>query len=262
MASCSPAAGVNATPRPTADGIERVAKQRALTASSVVWSFLLFDAAILSVAGGHSLIGSPSGTVTALFELGDEPTIPAWYASSKLLLVAGLLAALALSARADSKQKWGLTAAALLFLVMSCDESAAMHERIQRGIDTHVLAGLTTDVYDSTVLAKVVLGLAALAVVASAVFMVASALRRFGAGKAAFGLGFLLLAAGAVGVDLSQEFFPSSGAEATLAIVLEEALEMVGVTLMVYGALQALAVAPVVLHLGARLHARPADRPD
>lgn len=233
----------------TSEIVDQASRSIAVTATATIWIFLFGDAAILGIASGHALIGSPSGTIAALFSLDFEPTIPAWYASTKLLIVAALLGALAATIPGRSVQKWLLAAAALLFLVMSCDESAAMHERIQHGIGSHVLSGRTDHIYDSMVLGKVVLGLAALTVAAGFVIAIVGTLRRIGAGSFAFALGFVLLAVGAVGVDLAQEFFPSSGTGAILAMALEEGLEMVGVTFMIYGAMQATALKSVVLQL-------------
>jgi hypothetical protein len=231
------------------------ASSHGLSAKSVV-SFLLFvDATILLIAGGHALIGAPSYTIEQLFSLDNEPTIPGWYASIKLLLLAVLLAALGNSIGPASRRDKGLLAAAFVFFVMSCDEAAAVHERVQAMIGNRFLANLTAD---NIVSAKVVLGLAGLGVASAATMLVIRTLRQLSCGRAAFGLGFLLLASGAVGVDLLQEFFPSSGVEAALGKILEEALETIGVTIMVFGASQALASAPAIIYLGGRLYSKSA----
>jgi hypothetical protein len=219
-------------------------------------SFLLFvDATILLIAGGHALIGAPLYTIEKLFSLDNEPTIPGWYASVKLLLLAVLLAALGNSIGPASRQGKGLLAAAFVFLVMSCDEAAAVHERVQAMIGNRFLADLTDD---NIVLAKVVLGLAGLGIATAATMLVIRTLRQLSCGKAAFALGFLLLASGAFGIDLLQEFFPSSGVEASLWKIFEETLEMTGVTIMIFGALQALASAPAIISLGERLFSKSA----
>jgi hypothetical protein len=213
---------------------------------------------MLLAAGGHLLIGAPSETLRQLLSLEGEPTIPGWYSSVKLLLVACLLAALSVSAATASTQRRMLLGAALLFLVMSCDEAAAIHERLQRTLGHRLPSGVTENVYDGAILAKILIGLAALAVVAFVVGVVLWTLRRVGRGATSFGAGFLLLAMGAVGVDLSDEFLPLAETEAALWMILEESFETVGVTLMIYAVLQALAWAPMTLHLGARLHGRAA----
>jgi hypothetical protein len=220
-------------------------------------SFLLFlDATILLIAGGHALMGQPVYTLEELFSLDNEPTIPGWYASAKLLLLAALLAVLSNSIGLASRQGKGLLAAAFIFLVMSCDEAAAVHERVQSMIANRFLADLTDN---SIVLGKVVLGLAGLVVASAAAMLVIRTARRSIQGKAAFGLGFLLLASGAVGVDLLQEFFPTSGVGEVLEKILEEALEMTGVTFMIVGAVQAMASAPAIIYLGDRLYSRSAS---
>jgi hypothetical protein len=195
-------------------------------------------------------------TIEKLFSLDNEPTIPAWYASAKLLGLAGLLAVLSNSIGLASRQGKGLLAAAFIFLLMSCDEAAAVHERVQSMIGNRFLADLTDN---SVVLAKVVLGLVGLGVASAATMLVVRAEARSIHGKAAFGLGFLMLASGAVGVDLLQEFFPKSGLEEVLEKILEEALELAGVTFMIVGAVQAMASAPAVIYLGDRLYSSSAE---
>jgi hypothetical protein len=224
----------------------------------VLWFFLLFDALILLVAGGHLLIGAPFGTIDLLFSLEGEPTIPSWYASVKLLLVACLLAALSVSVGKDLTKRRTLLGAAFLFVVMSCDEAAAVHERLQGMIGNRMPAAVNENIYDGVVLAKVLVGLAALAVAAFVVLTVIRTLRHVGKGGTTFGAGFLLLAMGAVGVDLTDEFLPLTETGAALWMFLEEIFEMVGVTLMIVAVLQALACAPVTLDLGARLRSRAA----
>jgi hypothetical protein len=247
---------VNSIATSRSDGTHQARMMGGITASRALGLILFFDASILLVAGGHLLIGAPSWTISLLFSLDNEPTIPGWYASMKLLLVACLLAALSVSVGTGSSQRCALLGAAFLFLLMSCDEAAAIHERLQRAINNRLLTGVTDHIYEGEVLTKVIVGLTALAIAAFAVVVVVQTLRGIGRGKIAFGIGFLLLAIGAVGVDLTEEFLPIAPTGMALLVILEEAFEMTGVTLMIYGVLQALACAPVTLYLGAQLSAR------
>jgi hypothetical protein len=194
-----------------------------ITASTVLWLILLFDALILSVAGGHLLIGAPFWTIDALFSLDHEPTIPGWYSSVKLLLLTCLLAALSVSIGAG-RGRWILLGVAFLFLLMSCDEAAAVHERLQRLLGNRLPDGITDQILDVAVLAKIIVGLTALAIAAFAVVVVIRMLRSIGNGKVAFGAGFLLLAIGAVAIDLAQEFLPAAPARAALPLILEKRL--------------------------------------
>lgn len=233
-----------------------------ITATTVLWSLLFFDALILLIATGFLLLNIPFTLFNELFSLDVEVTIPAWYSSVKLLLLACLLAALSVSISAGPWPKWALLGTALVFLAMSCDEAAAVHERLQRAIDNRFPTGVTGYLDVGTILAQVAIGLAGLAIAAFAVITVMRTLQGIERGKIAFGAGFLLLGIGAVGIDLPMKFLSLSATGKELWAVLEEGCEMIGVTLMIYGVLQALACAPVTLYLGARLYSgasRPRD---
>jgi hypothetical protein len=63
------------------------------------------------------------------FVLDSELSFPAWYSSGALLVCSGLLAAIALAKRrARSPFAWHWAGLAIIFLLMSIDEMAALHE--------------------------------------------------------------------------------------------------------------------------------------
>lgn len=230
-----------------------MSKPRSATAEAVFHFLLLLDVALLVVSGALLLLDSPSHTLSVLFNLQGEATIPAWYASAKLLLLSGLIGMLAIASANGTGSTRSLAAAAFVFFVMSCDESAGMHERLQLALNIKVLEGALSGVVDTRIAAKFILGFAALFVVTVVVAALVSALRRCPAGRVSLVCGFFLLAAGAVGIDLLQEVVLFSGVVASSFIIGEEVLELSGVTMMIYGVLQALRVAPVTLRLGPTL---------
>lgn len=69
------------------------------------------------------------------FDLEEEANLPTWYSSATLLLCAGLLAVIAAAKRGgggDYAGRWyGLS---LVFLVLSVDESATLHEKVSVAI--------------------------------------------------------------------------------------------------------------------------------
>lgn len=71
-----------------------------------------------------------SGTLIPLLDVGEEVNLPTWYASSTLLLCALLLAAIAAIKKRDGARyvsHW--RALAVIFLYLSLDEAATIHER-------------------------------------------------------------------------------------------------------------------------------------
>ncbi len=76
---------------------------------------------------------SKRDTLIRLFNLAMECNIPNWYASALLLICAGLLAAIAMAAAAEKnayRRHWA--ALALIFVYISIDETAQLHEQANR----------------------------------------------------------------------------------------------------------------------------------
>jgi hypothetical protein len=66
-----------------------------------------------------------------LLDAGDENTIPSWFSSAQLLLCAFLLAAIALAQKRSGgryRRHWGVLS--LIFVLLSVDEAASMHEAL------------------------------------------------------------------------------------------------------------------------------------
>jgi hypothetical protein len=91
---------------------------------------------------GSGSLGALDGDRTIqAFDLEEEANIPTWYSSATLLLCAGLLAVIAAAKRGSGERYaghwYGLS---LIFLIISVDESATLHEKVStvlsRALDT------------------------------------------------------------------------------------------------------------------------------
>jgi hypothetical protein len=85
---------------------------------------------------GSGSLGALDGDRTIqAFDLEEEANIPTWYSSATLLLCAGLLALIGAAKTGSGERyagRWyGLS---LVFLVMSVDESATLHEKVGSAI--------------------------------------------------------------------------------------------------------------------------------
>lgn len=112
---------------------------------------LAVTAVILAVVGAvvnvviYQVIGDPEADVArvlARFDLGHEPSVPAWFSSGLLLINATMLLLLgraARGARAPFALHW--TALGLVFVALSADEAALFHEMV----DTFLSRKLETD---------------------------------------------------------------------------------------------------------------------
>jgi hypothetical protein len=90
---------------------------------------MLLNVAVLAsrVLTGHGhLLGFGS-----MFYVGQEANVPTWYSSMMLLLCSALLWVIACATKraCDGRSRWW-TALSVVFLLMSIDETATIHERI------------------------------------------------------------------------------------------------------------------------------------
>lgn len=169
------------------------------------------------------------------FDTLREANIPTWYSSSALLACAALLAAIAGAERATGgrfTRHW--TGLALVFVFLSLDETAMVHENVQaqlrRGVDRSAPFFRLASIVFSSLIALV-------ALVASARFLAALPRRT----ATLFVAAGALFVGGAVGIDYIGELHKGSSGIHNLtyatATGVEEAFEMFGVILFLYALL-------------------------
>ena len=210
---------------------------------SVLVTLLAIDVILIAAGGISEYLGHPSFLIESRFGLDKEAAVPAWYSSVKLLIVGLALWALSVALGTAGRPRRILQLAALMFLAMSCDEAAGLHEAVDMALREHLLSpeqmASARELHLS--LGGVIVGLIGLFVAALVIRAALGALRDCRTGAPAFLFGFLVLVAGAVVVDLAHGLLPLAGAAHGATVAIEEGLEMVGVSLMIYGALSALA---------------------
>jgi hypothetical protein len=170
-------------------------------------------------------------TVARLVDVNAEATLASWFSATLLLLVAGAAAAVGLGERGlgapvSLRRGWAMIAA--VFVLLSADEAAALHElageKASRFLEIEALPSLYTWVL-------VVAPAAALLALWMARWFTRNVGARTTAGRlvlAALGLWLL--------VPVLEAADPSLGG-ARVLVVVEESLEMVGETLMLAGIL-------------------------
>lgn len=211
-----------------------------------------------------------AGREIHVLSLGEERSIPNWYSSAKLLVLAQLLALLAWSARAGAPgwpARLVLFAPALLFLLLSIEETAGILQRSERwaaeGPDGAVPAAAAA-AWSAPDLLLPPLSLAALALLGVGLVRVVP-FRGGGLARTAAGLALLVL--GGVGLDLAR---PGEGAADPTAEAFwqagEEGGELLGLTLLIWGAAASWLWRGAGSGLdgigGARARSRPSARPD
>lgn len=190
---------------------------------------------------GPSIYGTVIHGTMHLFDLGLDGNIPTWYASASLLLCALLLFLIARAVKGD-QEKWkkhwyGLCA---LFLFLSIDETATLHERAGDALDQ--LAPAVQELGGFLFYSWVIIGGAAVALV-SLIFL-RFTLSLPGRKRMLFVLAAGVFVGGALGVEMVNAWLHDSVGTNTFAYVtmtvVEELLEMTGVLIFIYALLDVL----------------------
>jgi hypothetical protein len=178
------------------------------------------------------------GRFFSTFSLDKEANVPSWFSSALLLSAAALLALVALDARAR-RDRWGRHWAglSLVYVVLSLDETAEIHERIGSWLRAHL------DLHGPLHYAGIIPALALAVLVGVAYVRFLRALPRLTR------LGILVAAAvyvvGAAGVEAMTGWWAESHGSRSTALLLvstiEENLEMIGTTLFILVVLSYLA---------------------
>ena len=190
---------------------------------------------------GSSIYGSMMHGAMHLFDLGLDGNIPTWYASASLFLCALLLFAIARTAT-GSREKWrshwyGLSS---LFLLLSIDETATIHERAGDALDQ--LAPPVSDLGGFLFYSWVIIGAAAVLLV-SLVFL-RFTLRLPKRTRTLFVVAAGVFVTGGLGAEMINAWLHDVYGTNTFAYaamtVVEEVLEMTGVLIFIYALLDIL----------------------
>ncbi|MGB3681953.1 MAG: hypothetical protein WA990_05650 [Rubrobacteraceae bacterium] len=190
---------------------------------------ILFNYQLLDSA---SQTGGGDGGKLQLFELDSDQNIPTWYSSSMLLICAGLLAIIAAAARRNIYRiQWiGLS---LIFLYLSADEAASIHEKMSPAVERLIPISGFSDYAWIFLYAPLVL-IFALAYLGFLRALPAET-------KHLFILAGSLYVAGALGMEAIDgtyaSIYGSSNVVYSLLTHIEEVLEMLGVVVFFYSLL-------------------------
>ena len=190
-------------------------------------------AGVASVAWRHGL-GERSGFgLIHLFNLDAESTVPSWYSSSALLAAAGLLGLIARAERERASRDWRHWAGlAIIFVVLSLDETASVHELAIRPLQLALRPG------GPLAFGWVIPGAAFVALV-GAIYL-GFMLRLPPPTRRRFLLAGGLFVGGALGFEMVGGALYTAygmGLETALASIVEETLEMVGIVVFIHALL-------------------------
>jgi len=202
----------------------------------LVAAVLVLDLLVLLAYAADTALGHPVGVLESFFDLDGEQNLPTWWSSAKLL-AAGLVlgAAFLLRRGTDGARAWLLAAAALVAVGLSLDETALLHERLGLVVLPHGRR-------EGTIFAQGgpwMMVLVPAAVIGPAMLWrlgLRDYLRAAPGAALRIGLGLGLFVAGAAGVELLRGISVGAGSHQH-QVLLEEGLEFLGVTLLLWGVL-------------------------
>lgn len=208
--------------------------------SRIIWLLFAIDITLSVVYAVNWWAGEPYFFITQFVSLDFERTIPAWYSSVKYAVLSLALFALWLVPGANQRRAQAMFLLALLVMLMSMDEAVSGHERV--GI---LFIKLMTEYVDPNTQDlrsgywPFIVGLPAIAVFAVILRQLYHHTADVRAAQLKFVAGMVILMVGAVGMELALNILPPNAADFYEPLV-EETLEMLGVTMMLWGALNAL----------------------
>jgi hypothetical protein len=202
---------------------------------NVFWFFLSVDLALIFLFLGLYL----SGHYIDVMAIGLERSIPNWYSTVKLLILAQLLALFAWRTPVATWRGYAiLLAPAALFLLLSVEEVVGIHGRVERRILPRFADGSATAAQGGN-LWPLLFGLPLGLVLIATGIVFARIVRPAWRTVAKASAGAALFLAGAVGVEILFDG-PGEHTIRVLPAAAGEGGELVGISLMIWAALDLL----------------------
>jgi hypothetical protein len=184
----------------------------------------------------HIALGSPTSTLTRLFNIDGEASIPAWFSSTQLFVIGALFLLRSAFRRPQvDPPRWFIVLAGAAFVFLSMDEALYFHETIARVLrESEVMPPLTANGLPTWILLYPAVGVPVLLLSLRSIMRMCSKHR---AACAFIALGALTFVTGAAGFEVIayEIVVPADGALYPLSVAVEEFLEMLGASLVLYG---------------------------
>lgn len=197
--------------------------------------FFFVDAGLCIAYVLNYLAGQPFGKITSLLDLDGETSLANWYSSTKYFCAFVLSALFACRKYRHGSRALSLILLAGIFLLMSIDESVQIHEWL--GLKSDVLlpeGSRRATLFKRTGVWMYLFGLSFLA---GFLLLACSLKTHFSENPSRFRklvIGMLIMLTGALGVETLSNFVERGLLIAE--VVLEEGLEMIGATVMLWAA--------------------------
>lgn len=206
----------------------------------IIWILLLIDAGLGVAYLGDQIYDPAWWELSYLLDLAGESNLSTWWSTVQLAGAAALLFVIAdgLVVRSEPRS-WVLWLLPLLVLGMSIDETARIHELIGRASDI-LLPGGTREAtaLNRTGIWVLLIGVPASILVAGLLVGARQSLRSAPGSFEKMIVGIAMLLVGAIGVEALSNFADEASTSGVLFVYVEESLEMVGVSIVVWAGVE------------------------
>jgi hypothetical protein len=207
-----------------------------------VWIFFAIDAG-LGIAYLVTSPGSHDSLLARFLDLDRENNLPTWYSTIQWFCVASLLGIFAIRNFNSSKKKsWLLLALPLVFLGLSLDEMAQIHERLGFLSDALLPGGSR----GNTALAEsgvwmFLFGIPFAIFLTGLMISIKTYFRQTPAVLVKLSLGMAIMLTGALGFETLGNFVSVGSSSQVFQVFAEEMCELLGSTIVLWGSYELLA---------------------
>lgn len=210
----------------------------------MIWILLLVDASLGLAYVGESRMALGSWELRYFLDLNEEQNLPTWWSTVQLFAAAGVMFAVADGRVARSEPRsWALWVLPLVLVAFSIDEAARIHELVGMASDI-VLPGATREgtMLHETGIWFLAIGVPTAVLVGGLVIIVRPFLLRPPGAFAKITLGIVMLFVGGVGVEALSNLVDMGSGVGLVQVYVEESLEMIGTTFILWGGYRCLSV--------------------
>jgi hypothetical protein len=188
------------------------------------------------------LVGEPYWTLTVLLDLDGEGNLPTWYSSIQWFCVAMLFGLFAHRNFSRSQRKsWGLLILPLVFLLLSLDEIAQLHEVLGSWSDRFLPNASRKDsLFSRTGVWMFVIGVPFVAFFGAMMLSIRGYFERAPGAYVKVLIGMAIMLIGALGIESLSNFVGSDPFYSMLQTIVEELCEILGGTIVLWGSYELL----------------------
>lgn len=176
------------------------------------------------------------GPLGQLSDLGHDHSVPSWFAAVQLFAAGMVLFPIS---RLEPDHKWFIRLGALVLLFLSVDEGASIHEKVTgfaKVQDVAVLQAFMIENHGAWIIPYLIAGVVLLAINIKPIVAI---FRKHRVASLLVIAGAVTVVSGAMGLEVLSYLYLRDGADQLLRaeVAAEEFLEMLGVSLVLYGIL-------------------------